>query len=628
MKKGVLFILVFLILISLSFVNAQSDLVLYLKFDENTGTVVDDSSGMNNNGQIEGATWVPAGKVGSALHFDGVDDYVTVPHSSSLNFGSFFTWGIWIKPPTTITSSRVIIRKGEGKVVLLGTGGALKFTIDGVDCSVAAGFLTAGTWNHIAVTYDNSNKKIYVNGVLRNTCSQTYNLQNTLSVNIGTLYVPNPVNPVNVFVGNIDEVKMYNRPLTEAEIQEIYDAYTCSDDDNDLYKINGGTCGLVDCDDTNPNIYPANTNTYCDCETATNPDQGSTEICDNIDNDCDSVTDGITQECGTDIGECAKGTQTCSAGLWGACDDYYIAPSTEICDDILDNNCDGNIDCLDSDCSSASNCINCDLITDEMICRSNNLCWWYFDPATGSQSCESCTPLPTCSLFGTMDDCTHPLGSQYSCGKLCIWGGTTCGDPSCPLGDSDGDGICDVVDNCKYIANPNQENCDSGEDIIGDACDAACTMGDETSCESDTCEQCIDTDIPTDGICDELPDSPTQNCADIPGIICGSGQECIGNYPLITTKDSSKCCVGGNCGTIEILLSGAQSITRDVTDCGDPNEEGIGTKTVVKTVNGVDELPYQVECTILPTKTVPFYSLISLIVTILVLVIFYLRKRL
>ncbi len=85
----------------------------------------------------------------------------------------------------------------------------------------------------------------------------------------------------------------------------------------------------------------------CDNNDLVNP--GVTEISDGIDNNCNGQIDegfvcvnGATQSCGTNVGECQAGTQTCTNGQWSTCTGS-IGPTTETCDG-KDNNCDGLID--------------------------------------------------------------------------------------------------------------------------------------------------------------------------------------------------------------------------------------------------------------------------------------------
>jgi len=76
--------------------SSSSVPISYWRFDENSGTIARDSIG-NNDGTITGATWT-TGVNGSALRFDGVDDYVHVPHSDDFNITNNLTLEVWIKP--------------------------------------------------------------------------------------------------------------------------------------------------------------------------------------------------------------------------------------------------------------------------------------------------------------------------------------------------------------------------------------------------------------------------------------------------------------------------------------------------------------------------------------------------
>ncbi|MEZ4369581.1 MAG: FG-GAP-like repeat-containing protein [Polyangiaceae bacterium] len=72
-------------------------------------------------------------------------------------------------------------------------------------------------------------------------------------------------------------------------------------------------------------------------------ENATSEVCNGKDDDCDGkIDEGLSRSCGSDVGECQSGTQTCSAGSWGACAGE-VGPQTEACDE-LDNDCDGETD--------------------------------------------------------------------------------------------------------------------------------------------------------------------------------------------------------------------------------------------------------------------------------------------
>ncbi len=123
---------------------------------------------------------------------------------------------------------------------------------------------------------------------------------------------------------------------------------TCDGQDNDCdgstdegYS-NGAPCtvGTGACQRTGTLVCNGSgSGTVCDAS----PGSPSTEVCDNVDNDCDGqVDEGVTRSCGTNTGVCSTGTSYCSSGLWGSCVGS-TSPSTEVCDG-QDNDCDGSTD--------------------------------------------------------------------------------------------------------------------------------------------------------------------------------------------------------------------------------------------------------------------------------------------
>src|SRR6266436_442284 len=95
-------------------------LVAAYSFDEGVGTLVGDTSSNAHTGTITGATWTTAGRFGSALSFDGTNDWVTVTNAAGLDLRTGMTLEAWVYP-TALSGWRSVIMKE--------TAGGLAYTL-------------------------------------------------------------------------------------------------------------------------------------------------------------------------------------------------------------------------------------------------------------------------------------------------------------------------------------------------------------------------------------------------------------------------------------------------------------------------------------------------------------------
>ena len=208
--------------------------------NESSGTTAADSSGNSNTGTlINGPTWT-AGRSGNAVNLDGVDDYVNIPDSSTLDGMSTLTLSMWIKlTQMPGTKSYIPLGKdtegyGYSYRIAVNPSGTLHFNVQttnngwytagtGVDSTTV---LTANTWYHVAATYDGSYVKIYVNGLPEGTGSQAISgsiYNSTSPLRLG--YNCNAPAYVNYTNAVMDEVRVYNRALNATEVQNLYNSY-------------------------------------------------------------------------------------------------------------------------------------------------------------------------------------------------------------------------------------------------------------------------------------------------------------------------------------------------------------------------------------------------------------------
>jgi len=200
----------------------------YWKFDEGYGNTVNNAGigGTAINGSLgvgsSAPTWSNSGKFGKALSFDGTNDYATAPDDASLDRNSTdpLTLSLWIYSNTWTSVQRNILCKGDGNVAynycLSVSGGSLY--LNGGSYSYISNPLSTGAWEHLAVAFDGSTIRWYVNGILKGTSTSA-----TLgSANNYPLYFGWNNYTGQYFSGLLDEVKIYNYALTEDEIKLDY----------------------------------------------------------------------------------------------------------------------------------------------------------------------------------------------------------------------------------------------------------------------------------------------------------------------------------------------------------------------------------------------------------------------
>jgi hypothetical protein len=209
--------------------TSVTDPIATYAFDEGSGITASDSSGNGNTGTLlNGPVWT-AGKVGSAVSFDGLNDSIMVANNSALMPSSSLTLAAWFNADAQQGQYATIIGKTASGGYWLG------IDRDGLDCGVpnaVCGELFAGngwtfvpspaitysTWNHVALTYDGSTARLYFNGVLSNTTS----LSGTVGDATQPLCIGMDPNGGTCsdgpFKGLVDEVKIYNRALSASEI--------------------------------------------------------------------------------------------------------------------------------------------------------------------------------------------------------------------------------------------------------------------------------------------------------------------------------------------------------------------------------------------------------------------------
>lgn len=221
---------------SMQVVTQPNGLVAYYAFDEPSGSVSYDDSTNSYNGTFVGTPGRVAGKLGGALEFTGATNYVNAGTYSVA--GSAMTVSAWVQGSPLAGEAR-IAAKSSGQAESdhdwmfgMGSGAGaqdklrIRLKTAGVTSTFSTGELglTDNTWYHVAFTYDGSNVRVFLNGNEVGSFAKTGALdQSSLPVRIGS-GDDGSGGAAAVWDGLIDEVKVYSRSLSQAELAAEYTA--------------------------------------------------------------------------------------------------------------------------------------------------------------------------------------------------------------------------------------------------------------------------------------------------------------------------------------------------------------------------------------------------------------------
>lgn len=218
---------------SLSWASSHAGLKGHWKLDETSGTTAVDSSeneidGTYANGATPGSTGVRL----YAADFDGVDDHITINGGNELNITQSVTVACWAKSDTATWSGWGCLVSKRNQFYIHPSAGSTSLYF-GAD-KVGAGDESAGVdmaeigsiqqWHHYIGVYDyeNAEVRLYVDGVLRATTSVTPGM--LLEGDTGALTIgwDDGITGTRYFDGQIDDVRLYDKAVSDAEIAEMY----------------------------------------------------------------------------------------------------------------------------------------------------------------------------------------------------------------------------------------------------------------------------------------------------------------------------------------------------------------------------------------------------------------------
>jgi len=234
MCKRLCFLISFIFVLGLVLTNwaegADPDLIGWWKLDDGSGTTAVDSSGNDNDGTLVGSPQWVVGKIGGALQLNGTSDYVNCSNDAVFDITEQVTLSVWVNTNDAGNGQHnPYITKGDttyglkhhtsnGIEVFIYDGDWYQARSDALDSSFNS------IWHHVAGTYDGIQLKLYIDGALQTTSDHVGSIAtNQFAVNIGRNSEAEADDGGRFYEGAIDDVRIYNRVLSSAEIAYLAD---------------------------------------------------------------------------------------------------------------------------------------------------------------------------------------------------------------------------------------------------------------------------------------------------------------------------------------------------------------------------------------------------------------------
>lgn len=223
-----LFTFLFLTIPSIVSAEFRDGLILYHSYDEGAGDVAEDLSGSGHDGKIDKPEWT-GGKFGKALQFNGAGSgmFVTVENTDELNVDEC-TFMAWVNAEHWNATRQIVGKSvhggcsGRGQYGLFSEAGAFKLRFESLAgrVDITTDLPDTKKWIHVAFTNDGKTGTIYIDGKE----VKTGNVPGELKPNEDPLRIAQDCDrPNNVFAGIIDEVRLWNRALSEKDINTFKD---------------------------------------------------------------------------------------------------------------------------------------------------------------------------------------------------------------------------------------------------------------------------------------------------------------------------------------------------------------------------------------------------------------------